>query len=78
MVQLNKPLNNYDVGQSFLMKCRALQGGTNFNPLGYHGGNQAVQLNGGCALFHVKLNGADAGESVQIRVGIRGRAQGSQ
>ena len=44
-----KTLNNYDEVQSFLMKWRALQRGTNFNPLGYHGGNHAVQLNGGCA-----------------------------
>ena len=42
LVQLKKTLNNYDVGQRFLMKYRALQGGTNFNPLGYHGRNQAV------------------------------------
>ena len=65
-MQLEKTSNNYDVGQSFLMKCRALQRGTNFNPLGYYGGNQAVQLNGGCALFHVKLNGADCMEKKNI------------
>ena len=46
LVQLNKTLNNYDVGQHFLMKCRALHAGNNFTPLGYHGGNHAVQLNG--------------------------------
>ena len=46
LVQLGKTLNNHDVVRSFLMKWRALQRSTNFNPLGYHGGNHAVQLNG--------------------------------
>ena len=45
-MQLKKTLNNSDVVQSVLMKWRALHRGTNFNPLGYHGGNHAVQLNG--------------------------------
>ena len=59
LVLLNKTLKNYDVLQSFLMKGRALRGGTNFYALGYHGGNRDVQWIVAVQPFDVKLNGAD-------------------